>query len=125
MRMPPRENMYSRLALIAMRDFADIVTGTKLIEGKLRILLKDGSYIDTWLSIKKKGVYAYHWERIDSDGTIYRYNNLPDKEARKLKSYPHHFHYKTEKNIVESNLSDNPEEAIKDLLKFARNIIDR
>ncbi len=108
-----------------MDEFADIVKGTKIVEGKLRLLLKDQSFIDIWLSVKKKGAYAYHWERKDVDGTIYRYNNLPDKEAKKLKTYPHHFHNKSEKNIVESNLSNNPEEAIRVLLEFARSVIKK
>lgn len=120
-----REKTYSKLSQIAFNNFADIVEGTKIVEGKLRILLKDNSFIDVWLSAKKKGIYAYHWERRDVDGTIYRYNNLPDKEARKLKTYPHHFHNKSEKNIAESNLSDNPEEAIKTVLQFARSIIQK
>jgi hypothetical protein len=27
----------------------------------LRLLLTDGSFLDIWLSAKKKGVYACHW----------------------------------------------------------------
>ncbi len=123
--MTSRDKIYSQLTQLAIGDFADIVKGTKVVEGKLRLLLKDHSFIDIWLSVKKKGVYAYHWERRDIDGTIYRYNNLPDREARKLKTYPHHFHNKTEKNVVESDLSDNPSKAIKDLLKFARSVVKK
>jgi hypothetical protein len=122
--MTSRNRIYSRLTQLAIGDFADIVDGTKVVEGKLRLLLKDSSFIDIWLSVKKKGAYAYHWERRDVDGTIYRYNNLPDKEARRLKTYPHHFHDKTENNVVESNLSDNPVEAIRVVLKFARSVIN-
>jgi len=121
--MISRDKKYSQLAQIALDDFADIVEGTIAIEGKLRILLRDESFIDIWLSIKKKEVYAYHWERRNIDGTIYRYNNLPDKEAKKLQTYPKHFHNKTEANVEESNLSDNPEEAIRAVLEFARQII--
>ncbi len=121
--MTSREKIYSRLTEIALSDFADIVEGTTVIEGKLRILLKDESFIDVWLSAKKKGVYAYHWERKNIDGTIYRYNNLPDKEAKKLQTYPKHFHNKTQENVIESDLSDNPEEAIKIVLEFARRIV--
>ncbi|MFQ5686772.1 MAG: DUF6516 family protein [Candidatus Scalindua sp.] len=123
--MTSRDKIYSRLSQLAIGKFADIINGTKIVEGKLRILLKDESYIDVWLSVKKKGAYAYHWERKDVDGTIYRYNNLPDKEAKKLKTYPHHFHNKSEENIVESNLSNNPEEAVRDLLEFARSVIKK
>lgn len=121
--MISRDKKYSQLAQIALSDFADIVEGTVAIEGKLRILLRDESFIDIWLSIKKKGVYGYHWERRNSDGTVYRYNNLPDKEAKKLQTYPKHFHNKTEENVEESDLSDNPEEAIRAILKFASQII--
>lgn len=121
--MTPRDKIYSRLKEIALGDFADIVEGTVVIEGKLRILLKDESFVDIWLSAKKKGVYAYHWERKNIDSTIYRYNNLPDKEAKNLQTYPKHFHYKTQENVVESDLSDNPEDAIRFVLEFARRII--
>lgn len=70
--MTSRDKIYSQLAQIALNDFADIVEGTKVVEGKLRVFLKDESFIDVWLSVKKKGVYAYHWERGNVDGTIYR-----------------------------------------------------
>jgi len=121
--MIDRDRTYSRLARLAASDFADIVDGTSIIEGKLRLFLNDRSFIDIWLSVKKKGVYAYHWERRDVDRTIYRHNNLPDREARKLKTYPRHFHSRTEKNIVESNLSDKPEEALRTILEFARKVV--
>lgn len=123
--MIPRDRIYSWLAQLALANFADIVEGTKIIEGKLRLLLRDQSFIDIWLSAKKTGIYAYHWERRDVDRTIYRHNNLPDREARKLKTYPRHFHNRTEKNIVESNLSDKPEEALRTVLEFARKVINR
>jgi|SRR3990172_11104640 len=121
--MIDRDRTYSQLARLAASDFADIVDGTSIIEGKLRLFLNDRSFIDIWLSVKKKGVYAYHWERRDVDRTIYRHNNLPDREARKLKTYPRHFHNRTEKNIVESNLSDKPEEALRTILEFARKVV--
>jgi len=41
-----RDRIYSQLARLALSDFADIVEGTKFIEGKLRLLLKDQSFID-------------------------------------------------------------------------------
>jgi hypothetical protein len=121
--MTSRDKIYSQLTQIALNDFADIVEGTKVVEGKLRVFLKDESFIDIWLSVKKKGVYAYHWERRNVDGTIYRYNNLPDKEAKKLHTYPKHFHNGTQENVLESNLSDEPAEAIRALLEFSRRII--
>jgi hypothetical protein len=124
MKTTTRDEIYLKFVQIALSEFADIVESTKLVEGKLRILLTDESFIDIWFSVKKKGVYAYHWERRNIDGTIYRYNNLPDREAKKLQTYPKHFHNGTEENVVESGLSDNPEKAIRTVLEFARRIIN-
>ena len=121
--MKQRDRLYSKLAQIALSEFADIVIDTLIFEGKLRIFLKDDSFIDIWLSIKKRGVYPYHWERRSVDGTIYRYDNLPDPRAKKLKTYPKHFHFKIEENIIESEINDIPEEAIKTVLEFVRKII--
>ena len=121
--MISRDKIYSQFRQIAVSDFGDIVEGITVMEGKLRLLFKDETFMDIWLSVKKKGVYAYHWERREVDGTIYRYNNLPDREAKKLQTYPKHFHDKAQENVVESNLSDNPEEAIRIVLEFARRII--
>ena len=121
--MKQRDRLYSKLAQIALSEFADIVIDTLIFEGKLRIFLKDDSFIDIWLSIKKRGVYAYHWERRSVDGTIYRYDNLPNPRAKKLKTYPKHFHFKIEENIIESEINDIPEEAIKTVLEFVRKII--
>jgi hypothetical protein len=124
MKTTTRDEIYLKFVQIALSEFADIVESTKLVEGKLRILLTDESFIDIWFSVKKKGVYAYHWERRNIDGTIYRYNNLPDREAKKLQTYPKHFHNGTEENVVESGLSDNPEKALRTVLEFARRIIN-
>jgi hypothetical protein len=118
--MSPREETYGRLAEIAIADFSDIVRGTTVIEGKLRLLITDGSYIDVWLSEKKKGIYAYHWERRAIDGAIFRHNNLPDRSAKKLRTFPKHFHDGREEIIEESELSDLPEEALRSFLQFAR-----
>lgn len=118
--MSSREETYERLAEMAITDFSDIVQGTKIVEGKLRLLITDGSYIDVWLSEKREGVYAYHWERQAVDGTIFRHNNLPDRDAKKLKTFPKHFHEGCEEIIKESELSDLPEKALKSFLHFAR-----
>ncbi len=118
-----RNKIYSRLARIALSDFADIVENATVIEGKLRLIIKDGSFIDIWLSVKKEGIYAYHWERRSIDKTIYRYDNLPDRQAKTLETYPKHFHDGTQDNIVASDLNDDPEEAIRILLEFASKVI--
>lgn len=123
--MNSRDKTYSRLLRLALSEFPDMVEGTKIVEGKLRLLLLDQSFIDIWFSEKKRGVYAYHWERKHIDGTIYRHDNLPDKEARKLKTFPKHFHNGSQEAISESHLSDHPEEALRSILSFARSVIQR
>lgn len=121
--MTTQEDIYRQLSESALSEFADIVEATKIVEGKLRIMLIDGSFMDVWLSLKRQGVYAYHWERRAIDGTIYRHNNLPDKAARRLKSFPKHFHNGTEQAVVESNITDDPVKAVKSFLRFAKDLL--
>ncbi|MEW6684571.1 MAG: DUF6516 family protein [Candidatus Edwardsbacteria bacterium] len=123
--MNTRERIYQKLSDIALGEFSDLVEGVRFVEGKLRIFLNDNSVMDIWISEKRKGVYAYHWERKLIDGTIYRHNNIPDREARQLKTFPKHFHKEKEENIAESEISDVPEEALRSFLLFAREVIKR
>ena len=83
--------LYEELSTIALMEFADVVEITKIVENKLHIFLVDGSYIDVWFSIKRPGVFAYRWERRGVDGTIYRYDNVPDGRARGLPTFPKTF----------------------------------
>lgn len=123
--MSQLDDLYRRLAFIALREFPDVVVGTEIVEGKLRLFIADDSFIDIWFSEKRKGVYAYHWERRMVDGTIYRHDNLPDREARGLDTFPKHFHEGVEGIIRESRISDDPEEAIRQLLTFVREVSER
>jgi len=119
------DDLYRRLAFISLREFPDVVVGTEIVEGKLRIFIADDSFIDIWFSVKRKGVYAYHWERRMVDGTIYRHDNLPDMEARNLSTFPKHFHEGSEENIRESRISDDPGAAIRQFLTFVREVSER
>lgn len=59
------------------------------------------------------------------DDTVYRHDNLPDKEARNLSTFPKHFHEGSEENIRESRISDDPERAIRQFLTFVREVSER
>jgi hypothetical protein len=120
-----RDSVYTQLSDIALTEFPDIVERTHRVEGKLRLLLTDGSFLDVWFSEKRKGTYAYHWERREIDETVYRHNNIPDKEARKLKTFPKHFHEKSQTILRESHISDTPEEALRSFLVFARTVMSQ
>ncbi len=106
------------------RDFKEVVVETKILElpsrepAKLRIELIDGSFADVWVSIK--GKYSYHWDRFEIDGTIYRYDNAPHKAWAYVATFPHHFHNKNEKNVIESDLIYIPEMQMKKFMDFIR-----
>jgi len=115
-----------RLREIAEIEFADIVEEATVPDiNELRIFLRDGSFVDVWYSLKLVGRYSYHWERRAIDGTIYRYDNAPHKHWETVTTFPLHFHDGTELNVVESQLSNNPPEALREFLTFARGKINR
>lgn len=116
-------HIFQKLSYIAEVEFSDIVETVEESEDKLRIYLIDGSFIDIWFSIKISGRYAYHWERTHIDGKIYRHDNIPHKKWEFVKTFPKHFHCGSEKEVTESSISDNPEEAIREILTFARKIL--
>ena len=69
-----------RLKDIAEFEFPDIVDEAVIpFANELRILLKDGSFVDVWFSLKLANRYGYHWERRPIDGTIFRHDNAPHK----------------------------------------------
>lgn len=49
---------YNELAVIAETEFLDVVLHTRIMGGKLRLHIVDGSYPDIWFSMKIKGRFA-------------------------------------------------------------------
>jgi len=109
-----------KLVQIAEIEFSDLVEEAISGLNWLRIFLKEGSYIDIWYSITNPGRYAYHWERKNIDGTIYRHNNAPHKSWEKVASFPKHFHNGSEDKVKVSKIPDKPEKAIRYFLNFVR-----
>lgn len=110
-----------RLREIAEVEYADIVVATNIPDiNELRIIFNDGSFMDVWYSLKLVDRYSYHWERRAIDGTIYRHDNAPHKVWEYVESFPRHFHDGDETKVVESHLSSNPQQAIRELLTFVR-----
>ncbi len=106
---------------IAEVEFADIVVEAYVPDlNELRVILTDGSFVDVWFSLKLVGRYSYHWERRAIDGTIYRHDNAPHKRWQAVETFPHHFHDGSEARVVESRISERPEEALREFLSFAR-----
>jgi len=105
---------------IAEKEFGDIIKSTDFIGGKasapnkLRIFFIDNSFLDVWLS--KDGDYSYHWEHRAQRGLIHRWDNAPDHPE--LHTFPKHFHNGSDKDAKESELDEDYEKAIRDVLGF-------
>lgn len=111
----------NHLAEIASVEYKDIVIDTSSEElNYLRIVLVDGSFIDVWFSLKNKGRYSYHWERKAIDRSIFRHNNAPHLRWKSIKTFPKHSHNGNEEEVIESHISDEPEEALRGFLDFCR-----
>ena len=112
---------YSVILAIVTDEFSDIVVRVEHLNENLRVHLKDSTFVDVWFSVRSKEQrFAFHWERREKDGSIYRHNNIPDRKWSFLKSFPKHFHAGSESNVQESILSDDPTMAFRQFLEFVR-----
>ena len=115
---------YRALKRIALSEFGDIVVSAEVMALptgdplKLRLDIVDGSLLDVFVS--STGRYSYHWERRLIGGGIYRHDNAPHERWRGVSTFPKHFHDGDEFNVVESNIDDAPEQAIREFLAFVR-----
>jgi len=119
-----REDQLQEIVEIVLREFLDIVDDARIqftpsgtVE-KLRVFLKDESFVDAWLS--PTGKYSYHWEHRHLSGLVYRHNNAPHARWREVETFPKHFHDGSEDNVTESYISDDPKEAVREFLSFIR-----
>lgn len=110
-----------RLCATTQIEYPDIVVDA-WVPGlnTLRILMRDGSFVDVWYSLKLTGRYSYHWERRSLDGTLYRHDNAPHQRWKTVSSWPKHFHDGSEDVVTESHLPDEPEAALREVLDFVR-----
>jgi hypothetical protein len=119
--------VYLVLIWIAENEFEDIVVSTRLLGGKtsnpnkLRIDIKDGTFLDVWLS--GEGDYSFHWEQRAQRGLIHRWDNAPDHKH--LATYPDHFHSGSDEMVTESRIESEPEKAIRTVLYFIRSKVNK
>jgi len=115
-------DVYQALTRLALAEFDEIITQTVFVGGtpaspnKLRLLIKDGSFLDIWLSAD--GDYAYHWEQRSQSGHLYRWDNAPHHPQ--IRTFPLHMHNGDESTVIESDLSSSPEAALRQVLSFVR-----
>jgi hypothetical protein len=115
--------MYDQLADIALGEFGDVIVRAEPIGRrasvplKLRLYVRDGTFVDVWLSPDRRR-YAYHWEQRAKRGLFHRHDNAPDHPE--VSTYPKHFHNGGEDAIEESVLPDDPLAALRKFLEFVR-----
>jgi len=115
-----------RLRDIAELEFGDIVAFAFSPDvNELRIILTDNSFVDLWFSLKLPDRYSYHWERRAVDGTVYRHDNAPHRRWLTIATFPHHFHNGREDYVVESHLSQDPYQALREFLTFVRGVLKK
>jgi len=115
-----------KLKDIAEVEFNDIVVNVIVTDlNEFRIILIDGSFIDVWFSLKLEGRYSYHWERKFIDGSIFRHDNAPHIKWKNIPTFPKHFHNGSEDIVIASDISDDPELALKESLGFALKYLRR
>ena len=113
---------YQALATLALREFSDVVSRTSFVGGtdaspnKLRLTLRDESFLEIWLS--SDGDYAYHWEQRRQRGRLFRWDNAPHHP--RVSIFPDHFHAGDEAAIRESHLVADPIAALRFVLAFIR-----
>jgi len=94
---------FTKFARIAEIEFSNIVLSTQDLGTKLRIYIKDKSFIDfSYTTILKSRRFSIHWERAHLDKTFYRLDNTPDKKWMKINTYPIHFHNSEYSKVRES-----------------------
>jgi hypothetical protein len=123
------EELFNRIFELVLTDFSDIVADAQLrftssgaIE-RLRIFLKDESFVDVWLSAS--GKYSFHWEHRHVRGLIHRHDNAPHSKWRGVKTFPKHFHDGSENDVKESIIPTDPVSATNYFLKFVREFLKK
>lgn len=116
---------FAGFARIAETEFSDIVISTHDLGHKLRIYLKDKSFIDFFYTEKlKERRFSIHWERYHIDNTFYRLDNTPDPKWKKVKTFPEHFHFQkyNQVDVPPFPISSlNLKVFFREFLNFARN----
>ena len=121
--------LYSRLKGIAL-EFSDIVTNAEILFSytgraqKLRITLIDTTFVDVWRSVDSNE-YSYHWEMRPIRNEIYRHDNAPHKRWEYVSTFPKHCHDGSQDNVVESHISDSPDEGLRQFLNIVRERLRR
>ena len=111
------ENKLIRAEKLILEKLGDLVTDIQYLNRgtKLRVSLKEG-FLDIYISPLEENSFSFHFQKFN--GKLYRLDTYPgEKKARKLPTYPFHFHNGSQNNVEEPpfELGDN---SIENLEKF-------
>lgn len=116
---------FAEFARIAEIEFSDIVLSAQNLGNKLRIYLRDTSFIDFFFTVKLQARrFSIHWERKHINDGIFRIDNTPDRNWKEVKTFPLHFHSRTYENVNVPPFSINKRDSLpvlfRKFLQFAR-----
>jgi hypothetical protein len=105
---------------IAEIEFSDIVRESYRVEYKLRIVLTNNSFVDVYLSQRLHDRFGFHWECRDDSKSVYRYDNVPDKNWDSVETFPFHFHAGSQNSVKASPFPLAPLEGFRAFMEFIR-----
>lgn len=84
----------------------------------IRIDIGENSFIDVFQSFRDQSKFAVHAKL--KKGGIYRLDCRPEEKYANLKTYPWHFHERSEKTVISSPFSADKRKAIQEFLRYIR-----
>ena len=111
------ENRPLRAEKLVFEKLGDLIMDIQYLNRgtKLRVSLKNG-FLDIYISPLEENSFSFHFQKFN--GKLYRLDTYPgEKKAKKLPTYPFHFH-----NVSQDNVEESPFElgnsSIENLEKF-------
>lgn len=115
---------FTKFTQIAEIEFSDIVLSTQELGFKLRVYLKDKTFLDFFYSANTKlQRFSIHWERAHIDGLIYRIDNTPDKKWQRVETFPIHFHEREYSRVLVPSFLEGRDDDLKKIFRGFLNFV--
>jgi hypothetical protein len=103
---------------ITQIEFEDIIDSAFFLNYKLRLVLKDKSFVDVGISKRIPGRFSFHWEC--KNDMVYRYDNFPDEQWNSVETYPFHFHNGSQDTVDASPFSTDLIIGFREFMEFVK-----
>jgi hypothetical protein len=117
--MTAADDILERIQKITHVEFKDIVDVVYFVNHKLRLILKDKSYVDIGISKRIAGRFSFHWEC--KNEMVFRYDNFPDEQWECVDTFPFHFHNGSQSKVDPSPFSTDLMNGFREFMGFIRN----